>query len=266
MEVGGILSKKEMCAFSDRSNIEFKFPCNYGNGLDEQSCKMRRQYRAEILRRKRLKATKGSHFGGNTFPTTLDFCNLSKEEIRRKRNRESAERSRQRKLGRIDHLTVKACEQHVQYADLIEENARLRILQDSRKRSPFCSSYVCDPYCPTSSRPTSFDELPNFSSSLVSSLSIASPHADDVSFYDGDDSSCSSDNQSCFNDSFLVDDGSTDCTTDSDTSSISTENDKWVSKNSFPMYATTSNDDFSDDFNIFLASLAIPDQIPSFCI
>mmetsp|Transcript_26373 Transcript_26373/g.44524 ORF Transcript_26373/g.44524 Transcript_26373/m.44524 type:complete len:297 (-) Transcript_26373:1980-2870(-) len=50
---------------------------------------------------------------------------LTKAEMRRKKNRESAERSRQRKLGRIDDLTFMACELLVQYQDLMDENAIL---------------------------------------------------------------------------------------------------------------------------------------------
>ncbi|KAJ1436661.1 hypothetical protein B484DRAFT_416808 [Ochromonadaceae sp. CCMP2298] len=51
---------------------------------------------------------------------------LTKEEIRRKKNRESAERSRLRKLARIDDLTFTACEMFVHLRDLTEMNCALR--------------------------------------------------------------------------------------------------------------------------------------------
>lgn len=53
---------------------------------------------------------------------------LTKEELRRKKNRESAERSRQKKLSLIDDLALQACELQLLQQDLDEENQRLRAL------------------------------------------------------------------------------------------------------------------------------------------
>ncbi|KAJ1408064.1 hypothetical protein B484DRAFT_403631, partial [Ochromonadaceae sp. CCMP2298] len=58
------------------------------------------------------------------------------EEIRRKKNRESAERSRLRKLARIDDLTLTACEMFVQLRDLTEMNCELRSAPRSTYHRP----------------------------------------------------------------------------------------------------------------------------------
>ena len=82
--------------------------------FDPESCKKRRFERMEVMKRKRQRGgsicgdslSSISCFSATSVSTTSTVSSiyLTKEEIRRKKNRESAERSRLRKLGMIDHL------------------------------------------------------------------------------------------------------------------------------------------------------------------
>jgi len=119
-------------------------------------CKRKRQHRAGILQQKRQmreqqRLSPGrSYFAFQNSSTVVEVASssstsspssssccvgsvlslavppLSKEELRRKKNRESAERSRMRKLARIDELTFQTVERQLQLKDLLEENARLQ--------------------------------------------------------------------------------------------------------------------------------------------
>eukprot|EP00598_Pedospumella_elongata_P016214 CAMPEP_0185016030 /NCGR_PEP_ID=MMETSP1098-20130426/100147_1 /TAXON_ID=89044 /ORGANISM="Spumella elongata, Strain CCAP 955/1" /LENGTH=252 /DNA_ID=CAMNT_0027545183 /DNA_START=390 /DNA_END=1148 /DNA_ORIENTATION=+ len=84
--------------------------------LDKESCKKRRFERMEVMKRKRQR---GGSICGDSLSfvsyssaasvstiSTVSSIYLTKDEIRRKKNRESAERSRHRKLGMIDHLAT----------------------------------------------------------------------------------------------------------------------------------------------------------------
>jgi len=145
--------------------------------LDQASCKRRRQDRIEVLQRKRLKLDTSSEASSIS---SVQF--LTKEEIRRKKNRESAERSRLRKLARIDDLTLTACEMFVQLRDLTEMNCELR----SAPRSTYqFVSRVLPPFLMSSTPASSISSSPTSSSSS----SLAGIVECD---YNSDDSSVSS--------------------------------------------------------------------------
>lgn len=103
------------------------------------SCKERRRARTEALRAKRelqyarrKQLSARSHLqscGTVSSDSSVDssVCYpLSKEELRRKRNRESAERSRLRKLALIDHLSTQAAILSARLQQLCAQNQRLR--------------------------------------------------------------------------------------------------------------------------------------------
>lgn len=99
--------------------------------MDPLSCKKRRQQRVEVLRRKRQRT--GSFSDTSSVVSSDDSrisqpCYLTKDDMRRKKNRESAERSRLRKLALIDALAVQVRELTARLKDLKEENFHLRSL------------------------------------------------------------------------------------------------------------------------------------------
>lgn len=99
--------------------------------MDALSCKKRRQQRVEVLRRKRQRT--GSFSDTSSVVSSDDSrisqpCYLTKDDMRRKKNRESAERSRLRKLALIDALAVLVRELTARHKDLKEENFHLRSL------------------------------------------------------------------------------------------------------------------------------------------
>lgn len=100
--------------------------------MDPLSCKKRRQQRVEVLRRKRQRT--GSFSETSSVVSSDDSrvsqpCYLTKDDMRRKKNRESAERSRLRKLALIDALTAQVHRLLAKHKDLKEENFRLRSLE-----------------------------------------------------------------------------------------------------------------------------------------
>jgi len=161
---------------------------------DHQSaCKKRRQVRVEILRRKRQRCS--SPFQSEDSTTSKSSCMtqpcvLTKDEIRRKKNRESAERSRLRKLGRIDELTFQACELYVKHRDLLEENTRLRNMLSLRDvfDNAGCDDHSDDCSVSSSSLSPSLTSSSSCSSSRVPSSVASSPsHAGMTSNnYDGE--------------------------------------------------------------------------------
>lgn len=104
--------------------------------MDPLSCKKRRQQRVEVLRRKRQRT--GSFSETSSVVSSDDSwisqpCYLTKDDMRRKKNRESAERSRLRKLALIDVLSSQVNGLIDRHQDLKEENFRLRSMAPGGK-------------------------------------------------------------------------------------------------------------------------------------
>jgi len=100
-------------------------------GTDEDSCRKRRRVRMDIIRRKRQRcmANIPSHHtscDSSVSSDSFSVYTLTKDEIRRKKNRESAERSRLRKLGLIDYLTKQTETLSAQLHKLCARNECLR--------------------------------------------------------------------------------------------------------------------------------------------
>lgn len=165
--------------------------------LDATSCRKRRQDRVEIMRSKRLKLSGSSSDDSqsetsriaSSLPSSQSSsstpCFLTKEEIRRKKNRESAERSRLKKIGHIDDLTFRTCELLVQQQDLKEENQRLRWAKaDADYYSIAPSSVLVVPaapysnWCAPSSSSSSSPRLCGYTSDAVSELSYDASDCD----------------------------------------------------------------------------------------
>lgn len=98
--------------------------------LDKESCKKRRLERMEVMKQKRRKLASSC---GDSISTvscssadSISPIFLTKDEIRRKKNRESAERSRLRKLRLIDNLSAQVTALTEKRANLKLENAQLR--------------------------------------------------------------------------------------------------------------------------------------------
>jgi len=102
----------------------------------EDSCKKRRLERMEILKMKRSRrdGRDASNFSSMSSCSSYQPSStilLSKEDERKKRNREPAEKSRQKKILQIDSLTFQVYELYSTYCDLVDENDRLRSIQYS---------------------------------------------------------------------------------------------------------------------------------------
>lgn len=120
--------------------------------------KKRRQRRKEILRNKRLKShcntssnvcAISDFISGSSIASQTSSINstivmsqeeteaiiesasqtMSAQELRKLKNRLSAERSRQRKIQLIETLTIQVFECALQYNDLLEENKTLKLQQ-----------------------------------------------------------------------------------------------------------------------------------------
>lgn len=132
--------------------------------LDKESCKKRRLERMEVMKRKRqrsgsicgdsLSSVSCSSADSVSTVSTVSSIFLTKDEIRRKKNRESAERSRLRKLRLIDNLASQVTALREKQVFLKRENASLRAASvappttaPSRARSAritLCSPEVVD--------------------------------------------------------------------------------------------------------------------------
>ena len=132
--------------------------------LDKESCKKRRFERMEVMKRKRqrsgsicgdsLSSVSCSSADSVSTVSTVSSIFLTKDEIRRKKNRESAERSRLRKLRLIDNLASQVTALREKQVFLKRENASLRAASvappttaPSRARSAritLCSPEVVD--------------------------------------------------------------------------------------------------------------------------
>jgi hypothetical protein len=111
-------------------------------GMDADSCKMRRQFRMEALRNKRavkFETRRPRQMAGiptrtadvpssdsSVVSSNVSTYSLTKDELRRKKNRESAERSRLRKLALIDFLSGQAATLSAKLFRLNALNVRLR--------------------------------------------------------------------------------------------------------------------------------------------
>ena len=93
---------------------------------EDMTCKKRRLIRVEIMRKKRGLTSSMSSSSSSSLCSDSQPCALTRDEIRRKKNRESAERSRLRKLAYIDALSRQASAISDQYHKLVRENAKLR--------------------------------------------------------------------------------------------------------------------------------------------
>ena len=100
--------------------------------LDKDSCKKRRMERMEVMRQKRQRSgscadsLSSVSYSSADSVSTVSTIYLTKDEIRRKKNRESAERSRLRKLRLIDNLASQVTALREKQAVLKRENAALR--------------------------------------------------------------------------------------------------------------------------------------------
>lgn len=93
-------------------------------------CKKRRMQRVELMKQKRQRSNCSSDVSCVTFSSdstpSASAYQLTKDELRRKKNRESAERSRLRKLALIDHLSQQARLLSAKLKGLHDENFRLQ--------------------------------------------------------------------------------------------------------------------------------------------
>ncbi len=104
--------------------------------LDKDSCKKRRFERMEVMKRKRQRSGSicGDSVSSISYASTASVSKIStvssifltKDELRRKKNRESAERSRLRKLRLIDNLASQVTTLREKQVFLKRENASLR--------------------------------------------------------------------------------------------------------------------------------------------
>lgn len=100
--------------------------------LDKDSCKKRRMERMEVMRQKRQRSgscadsLSSVSYSSADSVSTVSTIYLTKDEIRRKKNRESAERSRLRKLRLIDNLASQVTALREKQIVLKRENAALR--------------------------------------------------------------------------------------------------------------------------------------------
>lgn len=100
--------------------------------LDKESCKKRRMERVEVMRQKRQRSgscadsLSSASYSSADSVSTVSTIYLTKDEIRRKKNRESAERSRLRKLRLIDNLASQVNALREKQTILKRENAALR--------------------------------------------------------------------------------------------------------------------------------------------
>lgn len=194
----------------------------------EEVCKKRRQYRADILRQKRRRladdmiseasSTTMEFFDDSIFSVTStdrtssnisadqnsgglksEDYKLTPAQLRKKKNRESAERSRLRKLHHIDYLTAEAAMLCAAIFEAQEEQTQLRINQETYFDALSSSSFTFD--IPSSSSSPSSISAGMFCSPLSNELFDAIPMKEavesaqlqpDNAVMDGDQSDVSS--------------------------------------------------------------------------
>ncbi len=125
--------------------------------LDKDSCKKRRFERMEVMKRKRQRSDSicGDTLSSISYTSTASVSTIStvssifltKDELRRKKNRESAERSRLRKLRLIDNLASQVTTLREKQIFLKRENASLRaasVAPPTTARIILCTPEVVD--------------------------------------------------------------------------------------------------------------------------
>lgn len=131
----------------------------------------------EYLRRKRCGLPVSACKAGSP-----ESVAISKDEYRRKRNRESAERSRQKKIALLDFWTVQNCELFVALQDLTEENLRLKQICELPKDVYFGSN--CYGTSSIASGSTSSESNTSCSSPDVSMSSYSGDNGSNEPFID----------------------------------------------------------------------------------
>ena len=139
-------------------------------------CKKRRMQRVELMKQKRQRSNCSSDVSCVTFSSdstpSASAYQLTKDELRRKKNRESAERSRLRKLALIDHLSQQARLLSAKLKGLHDENFRLQGMVASDDQTSSASGSDSDGYLSSISASSS-PARPAFPTSSRSSRSSA---------------------------------------------------------------------------------------------